>query len=155
MQREFVEIRQKENIEAFEQVILDEPLRFWPRGDLPLFLLLWEEAVFVKPSKRYGDRRGSDIARLADDQIAQFLFGATFVHLGLEAEQNVTEAAFLRAVRLLLVNVEVPAPFPDALPDDYETALLISVAAHMPSERQNRFYREVITWGHDALRGFE
>ncbi len=43
--------------------------------------------VFVKLPQRHGDRGGSDVACFARDQIAQFLFGLPFVHLGRQGDR--------------------------------------------------------------------
>jgi hypothetical protein len=75
LQRELVQIAEESVAEALEQVVLDEALRLWSRRDLPLLLLLRQEAVFVEPAKCDVHRRRSDIFRLSRDDLAQLGLG--------------------------------------------------------------------------------
>jgi len=65
LQRKLMQIAEESVSEALEQVVLDEALRLGPGRDFSPLLLLWQEAVLVKPPKCDVHRRRSDIFRPA------------------------------------------------------------------------------------------
>ena len=62
-------------------------------------------------------------------------FGLASVHLRFETKRNVAVSPDLGTVSLLLVDVEMAAPFLDVLADQNKPAFLVSVTTHVTPRR--------------------
>lgn len=92
---------------------------------------LRQKTVFVEPAKRDVHRRRRDIFRLARDDLPEPGFGLASVHLRFEAQWDVAVTPELGTIRLVLVDVEMAAPFLDVLADQNNPAFAVSVTAHV------------------------
>src|SRR5262249_50049880 len=98
-----------------------------PRRHLPLFFLLGKEAVFVEPAQRDAGGGGGNPFRLLGDGFPEPGLCLTLIHVRFEADEDIAMTADLRAVSLLMVDVEVAAPLFHPFSNENDAAFLVAI----------------------------